>query len=155
MNTMNGWLGMGTAFCEPLDVARADLAALLDSAKSAGLLTVNTFSADEGDPIAVEAQKVYKDTNYFGFIPIGSGCEESTARVQAASARMRTLLEEHGASIPAPAQPNYVAPSSNELIPSWLKFVLIGGVVLYGATLVMPFIRPRRRMSGYRRRRRR
>lgn len=147
---------MGDLGCEQLDVAMEDLRQLLESAKSQGLLITHWFTADEGDPVAVSAQATYNGVSRYAALVIGdASCASHTAEAQQAAANLRGLLGGAPQYRPDFTPPPSALPSLPGLgagIPSWVPFVLVGGVVLYGASMALQFV-PKRRYAGYRRRR--
>lgn len=148
--------------CNDVDVARTELKQLLDVAEHVGLLTTHWFSADDGHPVAVAAQATYSGVKNNNLVIVSDeACRSTAAELNAASARLRALLVETGASVPPPLRPDYQPqPSANPLDQA--KPLLIAGAVIAGAVVLAPIVfelvatvrTARRGLRGYRRRRR-
>lgn len=102
-----------------------------------------------GHPSVIAAQAFYDEADsYYVFMP---RCDQNTAEAQATIDRLAVLLNSNGGNVPPPPGP--LAPS-DELIPGWVKFVLVGGLVVYGLATLRTFMPPQRRLAGRNRRRR-
>ncbi len=145
--------GFGAAFCRGVEPFLANLKALINEADRLGV----------GDwPAAASAKAVYEDID--GFIlytPWGGAdgdCARHTREVQAAIETISALLRATpGASLAVP-RPDAETQSTDGPFPTWVKFAAFGvmGVMTLGylAPVIAALVRPKRKLSGYRRRRR-
>ncbi len=146
-------MSYGAPFCRSIEPFLQNLKGLLDECARMG---VSDFAA------AVTAQAVYDDISGFVvYVPYGSDCERHTTEVKAAIDRVTALLQATpGASISL-LRPDAAPPPEGDAsfgIPTWVKYVLIAGVTVYGLSQVVQISKAvprRRRMAGYRRRSRR
>lgn len=145
------------AFCDELDIALAELENVLKQADAAGLGT---------DPAVVSGHAVYADRSSFAVYAnfLGDACQKDAAEASTAAERIRKLIKDRAGMDIAPLRPDYVARTPED-IPAWVKF---GGIALIGtvgivalayitgqATTLAKLFKSSKRVSGYRRRRRR
>lgn len=126
--------------CNDVDVAVTELKALLDEAKRTGLLTTHWFTADEGHPVAVAAQATLKGVQNNNLVIMSDeACRSTSAELNGAADRLRNLLSETGAQVPAPLRPDYTSqPSQNPLDQA--KPFIIAGAVIAGAVVLAPIV---------------
>lgn len=158
--------GFGLSYaCDDVRAAQQELKLLLDEAKATKLLTTHTFTANEGHPIAVNAQAVFDQAvNENLVIFSDSACADWTARLQDASAKLRDLLLYYKTN-----EPSYEPPGDSPYTDDdgdkpdtldKLKPLFIAGAVAIGAIVLAPilfevagfskmFRKTRRRTAGY------
>jgi hypothetical protein len=150
-----------TFACENVRDAQEELAPLLAQAQAARLLTTHWFTADEGHPIAVNAQAVYRqviDRNLVLFSD--EACEEAASRMRAVSGPLRDLLayakvEQVGYAPPEDSP--YASPDTlDKLKPLFIAGAVVAGVVVLAPIVyelvggVKLFRRTKSRTGGYR-----
>lgn len=150
----------GAPFCRGVEPFLDNLKTLLDEATRQGV---------QGFDAVMQAQATYDDVNgIVVYIPlVGDDCARHTAEVQAAIAKVTTVLKAiPGANTYVP-RPDATAPDPSAIgveIPTWLKFAGFGllGVIALGylSPLIglagrrgMAEYEPEDRLDGYRRRR--
>lgn len=136
-----GFGGFGLTYaCEDVRSAQEELAALLAQAQAAKLLTVHWFTADEGHPIAVEAQSVYRqviDRNLVLFSD--DACAEAANRLKEQSEKMRGLLAYNKVDdvvYTPPTDSPYQNGNPDTL--DKLKPLFISGAVILGVVMLIP-----------------
>jgi hypothetical protein len=163
--TAMGAFGL-TYACDAVRDALSELEPLLAQSKAAKLLTTHWFGADEGHPIAVNAQTLYSQTiNQNLVIASDEACTETSSNLRAASAQLRELLSYQGTG-----QVQYEPPANSpyrDTTPDMLdklKPLFIAGAVIIGVVMLIPVVfeltsvvrtarRTSRRTAGYKRRR--
>jgi hypothetical protein len=153
--------------CDDLRAALNEMEALLVQAKAAKLLTTHWFSADEGHPIAVNAQAVYSQVNNQNTVVLGveDSCSQTAGELRRAAAPLRELLAYNqtgqvGFTPPADSPYQDTTPDTlDKLKPLFISVGVIAGVVVLAPIVyeliasVKMFRKTKARTSGYRRRR--
>lgn len=151
---MRRFAAYGAAFCDELDIALAELANVLENANATGL---------SSDPAVVSGQAVYNDRSGFAVYTPGPACANDAAEASRAAEKVRSLIQQRTGVYIAPLRPDYkpVGPMDLSSIPLWGYAVIgvVGVVALAYATgqaaSIARLWKSSKKLSGYRRRRRR